>query len=65
MSDRMEGTSLRLRKGTLAKLRTLACLETLRTGRPVSWAELVRNVIETSLLNANNGPTTVAHTEKM
>jgi hypothetical protein len=46
----MEVTSLRLPTGTVAKLTSVASLETLRRGRRVTWASLVRETLERHLL---------------
>ena len=52
---RMEVTSLRLPPGMLVKLTALASVETLRRGRRVTWAGLVREVVERHLLQPNAG----------
>ena len=48
----MEVTSIRLPADILARLRALAHKESLRTGREVTWAKLVRNAVEKHLLGA-------------
>jgi hypothetical protein len=50
----MAVTSLRLAPETLAELRTLAHLESLRRGCSVSWAGLIREVVEQHLLDRDN-----------
>lgn len=49
----MKGTSIRFSPDTLSQLEVLACLESLRLGRRVSWASLVRGVVEEHLLKPN------------
>jgi hypothetical protein len=51
----MAVTSLRLSTETLAQLKMLACKVSMRDGKQVSWASLVRNAIEQELLK-NRSP---------
>jgi hypothetical protein len=50
----METTSIRFSKGTLPRLKVLAHLKSLETGKTVSWNSLVRELVESYLLGGEN-----------
>lgn len=55
----MVTTTFKIAPETLAALRAISCIETLRRGRRVTWAALVRDVIQTHLIVPNAGLTAV------
>jgi hypothetical protein len=46
----MQNRSIRLHTQTVARLRTLAHLESLRLGREIHWTALVRQCVEKHLV---------------
>jgi hypothetical protein len=46
----MDTSSIRFSPGTLERLRRLAHLKSLETGRTVTWNALVRDLVEKDLL---------------
>lgn len=48
-------TSIRFSPGTMEKLRMLAHLRSLETGKQVSWNQLVRECVETHLVPPQPG----------
>lgn len=60
MVEEMQVTAIRLPAAMFARLQVLSALETIRLGRRVTWAALVRQAIDEHLLKS--GGTTTAIT---